>query len=462
MKKSIHAIQVQHTIVSLIPLCGFLLSGCAAGEKTYSAIINPRKNIAFNLSAVPLTQSSRLAGFLPRENRVVLVDSDTGEAIWGSSVGWTQGTQLPRAVRDGVVLQSDSKLSLLLTNGGQSTHTIEENYAVFNAQNETQFIANYNDRAEVINLLESNVEQKALTLRHAEELFPADPNGNRIDSRSSIYSFYSSALNSIVSVDLMLLKFFRYPAQGSDATGALTFNEANKTLCEASDLTRVRDSLLKKTQTDTETTYSVNPERIAFSFSLDFEQRGVLLRLLDGGLIYLDLESACAGNNAVRFFSASESIEFEESAKSIAIALPSENFAVQENEGTLGFYDASAEPIVKTGSVPDVCSETILGSKLYGKNLFILCGTWQDSEGFITARMSSAKIINIDSKKVIATFSDFQDTPVSGLGLKDLEPRLLLLGSSSLGRLTNLRITEDGAEVEVKKNTLLKNILDRL
>ena len=51
---------------------------------------------------------------------------------------------------------------------------------------------------------------------------------------------------------------------------------------------------------------------------------------------------------------------------------------------------------------------------------------------------------------------------MSGLGLKDLEPRLLLLGSSSLGRLTNLRITEDGAEVEVKKNTLLKNILDRL
>jgi hypothetical protein len=333
---------------------------------------------------------------------------------------------------------------------------------VFNLQNETQFIANYDDRAEVINLLESTIDQKAVTLPHAADLFPSDPNGNRIDSRSSIYSFYSSALNSIVSIDLLLLKFFRYPAQGSDTAGALTFNEANKSLCEASDLTSVRDSLLKKTQTDTETTYSVNPERIAFSFSLDFEQRGVLLRLLDGGLIYLDFESACAGKDAVRFFSVPESIEIEENAKSIAIALPSESFAVQENLGAVGFYDASADSVVKTGNVPEVCSETILGSKLYGKNLFILCGTWQDSEGFITARMSSAKIINIDSKKVITTFSDFQDTPVAGLGLKDLEPRLLLLGSSSLGQLTNLSLTEDGAEVEVKKNTLLKNILDRL
>ncbi|NBW80834.1 hypothetical protein EBR21_03685 [bacterium] len=427
---------------------------CSSSSTMAARMYNPKpivvqtNGLAINVADVPLSNESRIAGYLPLESRLSVLNINTGDEVFSISVPSSDEDLLAQPIRDGVLLGSSSSIKLFLFNGGESSASIKDSYAVNRMGNESQFVGSYEAKAEVINLLDGNAATRVLSLPHDTSLFPVSNTGARLNYSQTIHSFFASATNDVlVSLELLQLRFARFKSTGTDLTGATKFSTTQSQLCVSGDLNRIGE---------------VNDSNLPVAYSQESSNAGVLVRSNNGRMIYLDFESACSGGNALRIFQPAESAAGSKNWTTPPLPVGRNLFAIHGKENQLDFFDTSNDPIAQVASIPGVCDQSILGHRKYDDKLLIVCGKNTENNSQMLKTISSIAIINTATFK-LETAQQIADTStLAAFALDNRLPKVFTLANNRLGRLTTYDFSGGSPKVESKANFVLKNILDKL
>ncbi|NBX18694.1 MAG: hypothetical protein EBR09_15175 [Proteobacteria bacterium] len=426
------------------------VTGCS-GKEMFSAgapLKIKSNELSITVSEVPLSGESRLAGYLPKERRLIVLNTASGEESWSSYLPDSDEDRTASPVRDGVVLRDSNFLRLFLMNGGQSVAPVTHSYATGRLANETQFVVTYDSKSEVINLLENDPTARTATLPHNEALFPLSETGARLKYTQHVHSFFTSATNdSMVSLDLLQLKFSRFQSTGTDLTGATRFSATQSQLCIAADLNRVGQ---------------IDDSTLPVAYALSTTYEGVLIRKKDGRLIFLHFAKACSGENALRIFQPAETPSQNSNSESPPIPVGPNTFAIQGKDGRLDFFDVSQDPVQLVSTVPAVCEETLLGQRLYNGKLLIVCGRNAVANSRMLRTVSKHVLLDTTTFQIELSHSPADTSVLAGFALDNRVPKVFTLSNSSLGRLTSYEFVNGGVTTDVKSNMILKNILNKL
>jgi hypothetical protein len=425
-------------------------SSGAMGSRTVEPkpVVVRTNKLSINVADVPLSNESRIAGYLPLESRLSVLNTNTGDEAFSANLPASNEDRFAQPIRDGVLLGSSSSINLFLFNGGQSTASIKDSYAVNRLGNESQFIVSYESKAEVINLLDANPATRVLSLPHDTSLFPVSSSGVRLNYSQTIHSFFASATNDIVvSLDLLQLRFARYKSVGTDVTGATKFSATQSQVCVAGDLSRLGE---------------INDSNLPVAYSQESTNAGVLVRSNSGRLIYLDFESACSSANALRIFQPAESMAGSKNWTTPPLPVGRNLFAIHGKDNQLDFFDTSNDPIAQVASIPGVCDQSILGHHKYEDKLLVVCGKNNEDNSQMLKTISSIAIINTATFKLETTQQITDTSTLAAFALDNRVPKVFTLANNRLGRLTTYDFSGGSPKVESKSNFVLKNILDKL
>lgn len=404
--------------------------------------------LSINVADVPLSNESRIAGYLPLESRLSVMNTNTGDEAFSTNLPASNEDRFAQPIRDGVLLGSSSSINLFLFNGAQSSASIKNSFAVNRLGNESQFVVSYESNSEVINLLDANPASRVLSLPHDTSLFPVSNSGVRLNYSQTIHSFFASATNDIiVSLDLLQLRFARFKSVGTDLTGATKFSPTQFQLCVAGDLSRLGE---------------VDGLNIPVAYSQESTNAGVLVRSNNGRLIYLDFEFACGIGNALRIFQPAESMAGSKNWTTPPLPVGRNLFAIHGKDNQLDFFDTSNDPIAQVASIPGVCDQSILGHRKYEDKLLIVCGKNKEDDSQMFKTISSIAIINTATFKLETTQQIADTSTLAAIALDNRVPKVFTLANNRLGRLTTYDFSGGSPKVESKSNFVLKNILDKL
>jgi len=429
--------------------CMFLI-GCSNSAQMSAStrpVVVVTKDLPINVTDFPLSLiDSRMVGYISKERRLVALNSKTGEEIWWRYFQADVQSRTPYAVRDGVVLRDERQLGLFLFNGASSLASLEGSHLLQRSSIETQFVSSHQENALVINLLDINPITRSIKLDYDKALFPSSSSGERLSYTKSIYSFFvSSANETIISLELLKLKFARYRSTGTDSTGAPQFAGSQFQLCTAGDLERIGE---------------INNSRLPVGYALDTSNEGALVQTKDGRLIYLHFETACSGGAALRIYQPSDTGTRQVNSDTAPLALGNGKFAIHQKNGDLEIVDASQDPVKPLELISNVCSETIFHHRLYQNRLLIICGKLVANSA--SRSITKYALVDLAERKIISSFEPVDTAPLAGLSFDNNTPKVYVLSDTSVGRLASYEFTDSTVRTDVKSNFILKSILNRL
>jgi len=418
------------------------------------------------LEDVALTQESRIAGFLDSDKRLVVLNTQSGEEVWWRENVESQLPFIPYSVRDGSILRSKNSLQLFLLNGGNATLSVEGAHLVGRGGQETQFVASYERKAEVLSLLDANSTAGKVSLAYDEGLFAKDSMGVDMPYRDSIHTFFASETNdTLISLNLLSLKFFVYSSTGLSNNGATQFSADKTKFCEAADLNLVSDVLLNRSSNTStslgSSTAIFDVAKIPVAYALDSAFKGVLLKTRDQRLIYLDFNAACAKISSLKILALNSPSTTTQTQGETLLSLGNDYFANKTTTGEFNLFKVTATAIEKIGNIENVCPENILTHKVYERKILIVCGS-QSTDGLKIATLSAIQLLDLYKQKALASTSFADERGIAGMAFDNTSPKLFILSNRSVGKLTSIDFTGDSAKQEVKTNFILKNILDKL
>jgi hypothetical protein len=277
--------------------------------------------------------------------------------------------------------------------------------------------------------------------------------------KSSVFTFFNSATNDqVISLDVLSLRFIRYNATGVSTLGASQFSADASVYCEASDLAKVSSLLFSGPQTDT-TQSTINPNRIPVALAFDLDYTGVLIKTQDGGLIHLNFDKACAGENAISMLDVEQ--QDQDQSRHQIVALGDSRYALKSSATNLRIVSIKGENLSVDAEIKNFCAEDIVSYRKYTDDVFFVCGRIS-KDGLKIESIDKLQILSLNSYNIFLETTTIENTSVAGLAFSNSNPVLFHLADRSKGMLTKYDLSSGSAQRETLDNIILKGILNKL